>query len=49
MRGARVWVRVWLERNRHLAKDYEENPRVGEAWVYLGMLRLLVKWLTGVT
>ena len=27
------------------AKDYEENPRVSEAWVYLGMLRLLVKRL----
>ena len=23
----------------------EENPRVSEAWVYLGMLRLLVKQL----
>jgi hypothetical protein len=27
------------------AKDYEENPRVSEAWVYLGMLRLSVKGL----
>ena len=41
------WKRTfaWLGRNRRLAKDYEENPRVSEAWVYLGMLRLLVKRL----
>jgi hypothetical protein len=26
-------------------QDYEENPGVSEAWVYLGMLRLLVKRL----
>jgi transposase len=36
---------AWLGRNQRLAKDYEENPRVSEAWVYLGMLRLLVKRL----
>ncbi|WP_162208003.1 transposase, partial [Thermus aquaticus] len=36
---------AWLGRNRRLAKDYEENPLVSEAWVYLGMLRLLVKRL----
>ena len=36
---------AWLGRNRHLAKDYGENPGVSEAWVYLGMLRLLVKRL----
>ncbi len=36
---------AWLGRNRRLAKDYEENPRASEAWVYLGMLRLLVKRL----
>ncbi|BFH75064.1 hypothetical protein TthTF19_02190 [Thermus thermophilus] len=44
-----VWVRertfAWLGRNRRLAKDYEANPGVSEAWVYLGMLRLLVKRL----
>jgi len=36
---------AWLGRNRRLAKDYEENPGVSEAWVYLGMPRLLVKRL----
>ena len=36
---------AWLGRNRRLAKDYEENPGVSEAWVYLGRLRLLVKRL----
>ncbi|PZA06672.1 MULTISPECIES: hypothetical protein [Thermaceae] len=42
-----------LGRNRRLSKDYEERPEVsvaffrrakrGVVWVYLGMLRLLVK------
>ncbi|BCZ93301.1 hypothetical protein TthAA37_24900 (plasmid) [Thermus thermophilus] len=43
---------AWLGWNRRLAKDYGQpsgylvqNPRVSEAWVYLGMLRLLVKRL----
>jgi hypothetical protein len=36
---------AWLGRNRRLAKDYEENPGISEAWVYLGRLRLLVKRL----
>jgi hypothetical protein len=30
---------VWVQ------EGAEENPRVSEAWVYLGMLRLLVKRL----
>ena len=39
-----------LGRNQRLAKDYdEENPRVSEAWVYLGTLRLLVKRLARAT
>ena len=48
-RALKRWVvertLAWLGRNRRLVKDYEENPRVSEAWVYLGMLRLLVKRL----
>jgi transposase len=48
-KGYKRWVVertfAWLGRNRRLAKDYEENPGVSEAWVYLGMLRLLVKRL----
>jgi hypothetical protein len=42
----RVWVPEGAEVPEiPLTKDYEENPRVSEAWVYLGMLRLLVKRL----
>ena len=48
-KDSRRWVVertfAWLGRNRRLAKDYEANPGVSEAWVYLGMLRLLVKRL----
>ncbi len=36
---------AWLGRNRRLGKDYEYHPEVGEAWMYLGMIRLLVKRL----
>ncbi len=42
----------WLGRNRRPSKDYGQppgylvqNPRVSEAWVYLGTLRLSVKRL----
>lgn len=36
---------AWLGRNRRLREDYEGHPSVSEAWLYLGMLRLLVKRL----
>ncbi len=36
---------AWLGRNRRLREDYEQHPSVSEAWLYLGMLRLLVKRL----
>nr|WP_083771716.1 transposase [Allomeiothermus silvanus] len=36
---------AWLGRNRRLGKDYEYYPEVTEAWMYLGMIRLLVKRL----
>ena len=36
---------VWLGRNRRLREDYEQHPSASEAWLYLGMLRLLVKRL----
>lgn len=36
---------AWLGRNRRLGKDYEYHPEVSEAWLYLGMIRLLVKRL----
>ncbi len=28
-----------------MGKDYEYHPEVGEAWMHLGMIRLLVKRL----
>ncbi|WP_216641408.1 transposase [Thermus scotoductus] len=31
--------------DRRLGKDYEYHPEVTEAWMYLGMIRLLVKRL----
>ncbi len=33
----------WLGRNRRLAKDYEELSETSEAWVYLAMIRLLLR------
>jgi transposase len=35
----------WLGRNRRLAKDYEFLPETEEAWVYIGMVRLLLRRL----
>lgn len=36
---------AWLGRNRRLSKDYERLPSTGEAWIYLGMIRLMVRRL----
>ncbi len=36
---------AWLGRNRKLREDYEQHLSVSEAWLYLGMLRLLLKRL----
>ncbi len=33
----------WLGRNRRLSKDYEELLQTSEAWLYLAMLRLLLR------
>ena len=33
----------WLGRNRRLAKDFEELAEKSEAWVYLAMIRLLLR------
>lgn len=35
----------WLGRNRRLAKDYEYLPESEEAWVYAGMVRLMIRRL----
>jgi transposase len=36
---------AWLGRNRRLSKDYEYLPESEEAFVYAGMIRLLVRRL----
>ena len=36
---------AWLGRARRLSKDYEENPRSSEAWLYLAMISLMLKRL----
>jgi transposase len=37
---------AWLGRNRRLSKDDEYWPATNEAWLYLGMCRLLLRRLT---
>lgn len=36
----------WLGLNRRLSKDYEQVPETSEAWIYLGMSRLMLRRLT---
>lgn len=36
---------AWIGRNRRMSKDYEFLPTTSETWVYLSMLRLMVKRL----
>jgi putative transposase len=38
---------AWIGRNRRLSKDYEYRPASSEAWVYLSMIRLMLKRLAG--
>jgi putative transposase len=33
----------WLGRNRRLSKDYEAKPETTEAWIWVAMLRLLLR------
>lgn len=33
----------WLGRNRRLSKDYEGLLKTGEKWIYLSMIRLMLK------
>jgi putative transposase len=37
---------AWIGRNRRMSKDYEFLPTTSETWVYLSMLRLMLKRLT---
>lgn len=34
---------AWLGQMRRLSKDYEYYPSSSESWIYLGMIRLMVK------
>jgi transposase len=36
---------AWISRNRRLAKDYENLPESGEAFIYMAMSRILLKRL----
>jgi putative transposase len=34
---------AWISANRRLSKDYEEYGETTEAWVYLAMIRLMLR------
>lgn len=36
---------AWLGKCRRLSKDYEQNPRSSEAWVWLAMIGLMLRRL----
>jgi putative transposase len=36
---------AWLCRNRRLSKDYERSERVSETWIYLAMIKLMLRRL----
>jgi putative transposase len=36
---------AWLTRNRRLARDYERRPETSEAFIYVAMIRLMIKRL----
>jgi len=36
---------AWLNQNRRLSKDYEELPSTSETFVYVAMMRLMLKRL----
>lgn len=36
---------AWICRNRRMAKDYEEREETTEAWMYLAMIRLMLRRL----
>jgi transposase len=36
---------AWIGRNRRMSKDYEFLPASSEAWIYLSMIRLMLKRL----
>jgi putative transposase len=34
---------AWLGRYRRLSKDYEENPRNSETWIYVAMIHRMIR------
>ena len=36
---------AWIGRNRRMSKDYEFLLATSEAWIYLSMIRLMLKRL----
>ena len=38
----------WLGQNRRMSKDYERLPGTSEAFIYVGMTRLMTRRLTRV-
>lgn len=36
---------AWIGRNRRMAKDFEEKEETTEAWMYLAMIRLMLRRL----
>jgi len=38
----------WISQNRRMSKDYERLPETGEAFIYVAMIRLLVRRLARV-
>jgi putative transposase len=36
---------AWIGRNRRMSKDYEYQPATSEAWVYLAMIRVMLRRL----
>lgn len=36
---------AWIGRNRRMSKDYEYRPATSEAWVYLSMIRVMLRRL----
>lgn len=38
----------WLNRYRRLAKDYEQHPRISEAWICVASIRLMLARLEAI-
>jgi len=36
---------AWIGRNRRLSKEYDLLPKTSEAWIYLAMIRLMLRRL----